>query len=305
MKIAFLGTGIMGGHMAGHLLAAGHELTVFNRTRSKAEALISRGARWAESPRLAAEGQDVLISIVGMPDDVQEVYMGEQGVLGASDPPEVVIDMTTSTPTLARTLAEAATARGIASIDAPVSGGPVGAESASLSIMVGGDTDAVSRVWSLFESMGKTVIHQGGPGYGQHTKMVNQILLAGSMIGLAESMAYAEAAGLDPAKVISSIRDGAAGSRALTDFGPKILKGDFTPGFYAKHYLKDLGIALDEAARMDLKLPMLALVQGFYDRICRQGLNQCGTHVLSAVMAADQGSEQASRALSGLKSAGQ
>ncbi|MEC8735090.1 MAG: NAD(P)-dependent oxidoreductase [Planctomycetota bacterium] len=305
MKIAFLGTGIMGGHMAGHLLAAGHELTVFNRTRSKAEALISRGARWAESPRLAAEGQDVLISIVGMPDDVQEVYMGEQGVFGASDPPEVVIDMTTSTPTLARTLAEAATARGIASIDAPVSGGPVGAESASLSIMVGGDTDAVSRVWSLFESMGKTVIHQGGPGYGQHTKMVNQILLAGSMIGLAESMAYAEAAGLDPAKVISSIRDGAAGSRALTDFGPKILKGDFTPGFYAKHYLKDLGIALDEAARMDLKLPMLALVQGFYDRICRQGLNQCGTHVLSAVMAADQGSEQASRALSGLKSAGQ
>ncbi|MED6307933.1 MAG: NAD(P)-dependent oxidoreductase, partial [Planctomycetota bacterium] len=238
-------------------------------------------------------------------DDVQEVYMGEQGVFGASDPPEVVIDMTTSTPTLARTLAEAATARGIASIDAPVSGGPVGAESASLSIMVGGDTDAVSRVWSLFESMGKTVIHQGGPGYGQHTKMVNQILLAGSMIGLAESMAYAEAAGLDPAKVISSIRDGAAGSRALTDFGPKILKGDFTPGFYAKHYLKDLGIALDEAARMDLKLPMLALVQGFYDRICRQGLNQCGTHVLSAVMAADQGSEQASRALSGLKSAGQ
>ncbi len=305
MKIAFLGTGIMGGHMAGHLLAAGHELTVFNRTRSKAEALISRGARWAESPRLAAEGQDVLISIVGMPDDVQEVYMGEQGVFGASDPPEVVIDMTTSTPTLARTLAEAATARGIASIDAPVSGGPVGAESASLSIMVGGDTDAVARVWSLFESMGKTVIHQGGPGYGQHTKMVNQILLAGSMIGLAESMAYAEAAGLDPAKVISSIRDGAAGSRALTDFGPKILKGDFTPGFYAKHYLKDLGIALDEAARMDLKLPMLALVQGFYDRICRQGLNQCGTHVLSAVMAADQGSEQASRALSGLKSAGQ
>ncbi|MEC7353474.1 MAG: NAD(P)-binding domain-containing protein, partial [Planctomycetota bacterium] len=134
MKIAFLGTGIMGGHMAGHLLAAGHELTVFNRTRSKAEALISRGARWAESPRLAAEGQDVLISIVGMPDDVQEVYMGEQGVFGASDPPEVVIDMTTSTPTLARTLAEAATARGIASIDAPVSGGPVGAESASLSI---------------------------------------------------------------------------------------------------------------------------------------------------------------------------
>ncbi len=305
MKIAFLGTGIMGGHMAGHLLAAGHELTVFNRTRSKAEALISRGARWAESPRLAAEGQDVLISIVGMPDDVQEVYMGEQGVFGASDPPEVVIDMTTSTPTLARTLAEAATARGIASIDAPVSGGPFGAESASLSIMVGGDTDAVSRVWSLFESMGKTVIHQGGPGYGQHTKMVNQILLAGSMIGLAESMAYAEAAGLDPAKVISSIRDGAAGSRALTDFGPKILKGDFTPGFYAKHYLKDLGIALDEAARMDLKLPLLALVQGFYDRICRQGLNQCGTHVLSAVMAADQGSEQASRALSGLKSAGQ
>ena len=304
MKIAFLGTGIMGGHMAGHLLAAGHELTVFNRTRSKADSLVSRGARWAESPRLAAEGQDVLISIVGMPDDVHEVYLEEQGVFAASNPPEVVIDMTTSTPTLARTLAETAAARGIASIDAPVSGGPVGAESASLSIMVGGDADAVARVWSLFESMGKTVIHQGGPGYGQHTKMVNQILLAGSMIGLAESMAYAEAAGLDPAKVISSIKDGAAGSRALTDFGPKILEGDFTPGFYAKHYLKDLGIALDEAGRMDLKLPMLELVQGFYDRICREGLNQCGTHVLSAVMAADQGSEQASRALSGLKSAG-
>ena len=228
-----------------------------------------------------------------------------EGVLTASAPPPLVIDMTTSTPTLARTLHEKAARQQIASIDAPVSGGPAGAEGATLTIMVGGDEPAVEAAWPLFECMGKTVVHQGGPGCGQHTKMVNQILLAGNMIGFAESMAYAEAAGLDPGKVISSIKDGAAGSRALTDFGPKILKGDFTPGFYAKHYLKDLGIALDEARRMELKLPMLELVQGFYERICREGLNQCGTHVLSAVMAADQGSLEASRALEGLKSSSQ
>ena len=305
MNIAFLGTGIMGSHMAGHLLKAGHDLTVFNRTRSKADGLIAQGARWADSPSEAADGQDVAISIVGMPADVEAVYTGAHGVLSASTPPPLIIDMTTSTPTLARTLHEKAAGQNVASIDAPVSGGPAGAEAASLTIMVGGDESAVRTAWPLFECMGKTVVHQGGPGSGQHTKMVNQILLAGNMIGFAESMAYAEAAGLDPAKVISSIKDGAAGSRALTDFGPKILKGDFTPGFYAKHYLKDLGIALDEARRMELKLPMLELVHGFYERICREGLNECGTHVLLAVMAADQGSPEASRALEGLKSSGQ
>ena len=305
MNVAFLGTGIMGSHMAGHLLAAGHQLTVFNRTKAKTDGLVAKGARWANSPSEAADGQDVVISIVGMPRDVEAVYTGEGGVLSASSPPRFIIDMTTSTPTLARTLHEVAAQQGVASIDAPVSGGPAGAEVAALTIMVGGDDSAVKTTWPLFEAMGKTVVHQGGPGCGQHTKMVNQILLAGNMIGFAESMAYAEAAGLDPAKVISSIKDGAAGSRALTDFGPKILKGDFTPGFYAKHYLKDLGIALDEARRMELKLPMLELVQGFYERICREGLNECGTHVLIAVLAADQGSPEASSALEGLKSTGQ
>ena len=171
--------------------------------------------------------------------------------------------------------------------------------------MVGGDDPAVQAIWPLFEVMGKTIVHQGGPGCGQHTKMVNQILLAGNMIGFAESLAYAQAAGLDPAKVISSIKDGAAGSRALADFGPKVLLGDYAPGFYSKHYFKDLGIALDEAQRMNLKLPMLELVKEFYERICREGLQDCGTHVLSAVIAADQGALEASRALEGLKSTGQ
>ena len=287
MKIGFLGTGVMGASMAGHLLEAGHDLAVFTRTRAKAEPLLARGARWAESPREVAEGADVVISIVGMPADVESVHLGAEGTLAASTRPRLLIDMTTSTPSLARRLHEEAARHSVGAIDAPVSGGDVGARNASLSIMVGGDDAHVKAAWPLFDSLGGTIVHQGGPGCGQHTKMVNQILVASTMLGISEGLLYARAAGLDGERVLQSVGGGAAGSWTISNLGPRILAGDTAPGFFVDHFLKDLSIALDEAESMGLTLPMLGLARRFYSEASEKGLGSHGTQVLASLLVAN------------------
>ena len=280
MKIAFLGTGVMGASMAGHLMDAGHELRVHTRTSSKARQLLDRGAVWADTPASAADGCDAVISIVGMPEDVESVYLGEDGVCRSSEPPGLWIDMTTRTPTLAVRLDEAASALGSRAIDAPVSGGDVGARNGTLSIMVGGEEASVGRAMPLFEAMGGTIVHQGPAGAGQHTKMVNQILIASMMIGASEGLLYARKAGLDGDRVIASVGGGAAGSWTINNLGPRMLKRDFEPGFYVEHFLKDLSIALAESRQMGLELPGLAMAERFYAEVQAAGLGRKGTQVL-------------------------
>ena len=280
MKIAFLGTGVMGASMAGHLLEAGHGLSIHTRTAAKAASLLERGAVWAETPAQAADGCDAVISIVGMPEDVESVYLGPQGVCQASAPPRLWIDMTTSTPTLAVRLNQAAGDHGASAIDAPVSGGDVGAQNGTLSIMVGGDASAVSEAMPLFEAMGQTIVHQGPAGAGQHTKMVNQILIASMMIGASEGLLYAQRAGLDGDQVIASVGGGAAGSWTINNLGPRMLKRDFEPGFYVEHFLKDLSIALEESRKMGLDLPGLAMAERFYAEVQASGMGRKGTQVL-------------------------
>ena len=289
MKIGFIGTGVMGASMAGHLLASGHELALFTRTRAKAESLLARGATWAGSPREAAESADVVISIVGMPADVESVHLGAEGTLAASVPPGLLIDMTTSTPSLARRLHAEAARRNVGAIDAPVSGGDVGARNGTLSIMVGGDEADVNTARPLFEAMGGTIVHQGAAGSGQHTKMVNQILVASTMHGISEGLLYARAAGLDGGKVLESVGGGAAGSWTISNLGPRILADDDAPGFFVDHFLKDLSIALDEAQAMGLDLPMLALARRFYAEASEKGLGQRGTQVLASMLMANHG----------------
>ncbi len=287
MKIGFLGTGVMGASMAGHLLDAGHELTLYTRTPAKAESLLDRGATWADSPREAADEADVVISIVGMPADVESVHLGADGTLAAGTPPRLLIDMTTSTPSLARRIADSAAARSVGAIDAPVSGGDVGARNATLSIMVGGREADVTEAWPLFELMGGTIVHQGDAGCGQHTKMVNQILVASTMLGISEGLLYARSAGLDGEKVLESVGGGAAGSWTITNLGPRILAGDHAPGFFVDHFLKDLSIALEEADSMGLDLPMLALARRFYAQASEKGLGSHGTQVLASLLVAN------------------
>ncbi|MDG2095322.1 MAG: NAD(P)-dependent oxidoreductase [Phycisphaerales bacterium] len=287
MKIAFIGTGVMGHSMAGHLMEAGHELVVFTRTRSKANSLLERGARWAKTPAEAADGADMAIAIVGMPHDVEEVFLGEAGILSADTPPPIIIDMTTSPPSLARRIAEAASARGLSAIDAPVSGGDVGARNGTLSIMVGGETPAVATAMPIFELMGKTIVHQGPAGSGQHTKMVNQILIAGGMLGMCEGLRYAQMAGLDGAKVIESVGGGAAGSWSINNLGPRILERDFEPGFFIEHFLKDLTIAFEEAASMGLELKALSMAREFYELAVNDGLGRKGTQALQLLVERD------------------
>lgn len=280
MKIAWIGTGVMGTSMAGHLLAAGHALSIFTRTMAKATSLIERGAQPAGSPAEAADGADVAISIVGYPQDVSEVHLGERGTLSARRLPRVIVDMTTSEPSLAVRIASLARERGVSSLDAPVSGGDIGARNAALSIMVGGDPEGFEVAKPLFEKMGKHVHLQGGPGAGQHTKLVNQILIASNMIGVCEALIYARKCGLDPLRVLDSVSVGAAGSWSLSNLAPRMLKRDFAPGFFVEHFLKDLGIALDEAARMRLSLPGLGLARQLYLAVQAQGHGRCGTQAL-------------------------
>jgi 3-hydroxyisobutyrate dehydrogenase len=266
--------------MVGHLLRAGAAVTVYTRTKSKAEALLSAGASWAETPAEAAAGADVVFTMVGYPADVEQVYLGPAGVIAAAKPGAILVDHTTSDPGLAARISAAAAAAGKATIDAPVSGGESGAKNASLSIMAGGDEAAFAAVKPFFDVVGKTAVLQGGPGSGQHTKMANQISVAASLIGAVESMLYAGKAGLDPRRVLDSIGGGAAQSWQLTGMAPKMLSGDYAPGFYAKHFLKDLRIALDSATAMGLSLPLLALAESLFERMRDRGFGELGTQAL-------------------------
>lgn len=279
-RIGWIGTGVMGASMARRLIDAGYALTVFNRTRAKAQGLLDRGAQWADSPAAAAEGAEVVATIVGYPRDVEEVMLGEAGVLAASKPPRIIIDFTTSSPDLAQRIARKASSGGVAALDAPVSGGDVGARNGTLSIMVGGDAAALDSIRPMLAHLGQRVTHLGPPGSGQHTKMVNQILIATMMIGVCEGLLYAHRAGLDPLWVIEAVGSGAAGSWSINNLGPRIVKRDFAPGFYVEHFLKDMGIALAEARRMKLALPGLALAEQLYRAVEAHGHGRSGTQAL-------------------------
>ena len=284
-RIAWIGTGVMGASMCGHLLEHGLEVNVYNRTRERAAALVERGARWCDTPAGAADGADCAVTMVGFPSDVREVILGASGVLGALAPGALVIDMTTSEPSLAREIHAAGAEHGVEAIDAPVSGGDVGARNASLVIMAGGSEAAFERARPLFELRGATIVRQGGPGAGQHAKMVNQIAISSGMIGVCEALLYAQRAGLDVATVLDTISGGAAGSWSLANYAPRALRGDFEPGFKVDHFIKDLGIAIAEARRMDLALPGLALAEQLYVATRAQGLGQRGTHALLLALA--------------------
>jgi 3-hydroxyisobutyrate dehydrogenase len=285
-RVGWIGTGVMGLSMCGHVLEAGYSVTVHNRTRERAAPLLEKGAAWATTPAEVAAASDVVCSIVGYPADVREVILGEAGALSGAGEGSVIVDLTSSEPSLAVEIAERAAEKGVAAIDAPVSGGDVGARNATLSIMVGGDEDAVNRVQPLFETFGKTIVRQGGPGAGQHTKVVNQTLIASGMIGVCEALLYAYKAGLDLGTVLESVAPGAAGSWSLTNYAPRMLKGDFEPGFVVEHFVKDMGIALAEARRMNLSLPGLSLAQQLYVALMAQGKGRKGTHSLILALAA-------------------
>ena len=284
-RIGWIGTGVMGSSMCGHLLKAGYRATIFNRTRERAEPLIKQGAQWADSAKAVAAASDVVFTIVGFPADVRAVILSSDGALAGIASGGVLVDMTTSEPSLAQEISEKARAKGVESLDAPVSGGDVGAREARLSIMIGGERATVDRLRSLFETMGKTVVHQGPAGAGQHTKMVNQILIATGMIGVCEALLYGYKAGLDLQTVLESVSGGAAGSWSLSNYGPRILKGNFDPGFFVEHFSKDMGIALAESRRMKLALPGLALAEQLYLALQAQGHGRKGTHSLMLALA--------------------
>ncbi|QUW21717.1 NAD(P)-dependent oxidoreductase [Sporosarcina sp. Marseille-Q4063] len=279
-KIAFIGTGVMGSSIVRHLLKANYEVTIYTRTKERATALISDGAKWAQTPSEATAGANIVITMVGYPVDVEAVYFGSSGIFEAGSEGQIIIDMTTSSPALAKRIASVANTRKMASIDAPVSGGDVGAKNGTLSIMCGGDEDVFNRVRPVLEVFGKDIIYQGDAGAGQHTKMCNQIAIATNMIGVCEAIVYAEQAGLDPENVLKSISTGAAGSWSLSNLAPRMLKDDFEPGFYVKHFLKDMDIALAEAEQMGLNLPGLELARSMYHHLLEQGYGDNGTQVL-------------------------
>jgi len=279
-RIGWIGTGVMGRWMCQHVMSKGYKAVVYNRSVEKAQPLLEQGAQLAASPKEVAEQSDMVFAIVGYPKDVREVFLGPQGVLAGSRAGMVIVDMTTSEPSLAVEIYEAAKARGVAALDAPVSGGDLGARNATLSIMIGGDPEAVAAVRPVLEAMGKTIVHQGPAGAGQHTKMVNQILISSTMIALCEGLLYAYKAGLNLETVLQSVSVGAAGSRSLDLYGPRLLKRDFEPGFYVEHFIKDMGIALAEAERMNLCLPGLALAKQLYEAVRAQGYGRKGTQAL-------------------------
>ncbi len=294
-RLGWIGTGVMGRSMCGHLMAAGFSMTVYTRTRSKAEPLIEQGAAWADSPRQVAAQSDVVFAIVGFPADVRAVFLGEDGALSGSCPGTVLVDMTTSEPSLAVEIHEAARAKDVFSIDAPVSGGDVGAREARLSIMIGGDRDVVEALQPCWQAMGKTIVYQGGPGAGQHTKMVNQTLIATNMIGVCEALLYAHRAGLDLETVMQSVASGAAGSWSLSNLGPRIIANRFEPGFFVEHFIKDMGIALAEAKAMGIALPGLALAHQLYVALQAQGHGKDGTHALQLALASLSGIDWTTR----------
>jgi 3-hydroxyisobutyrate dehydrogenase len=284
-RIGWIGTGVMGRSMCGHLIAAGYQATVFNRSAEKAKPLVEQGAKLAESPQAVALASDVVFTIVGFPRDVREVTLGPHGTLASAKAGTVLVDMTTSEPSLAIEIDQAAKAKKVHAVDAPVSGGDVGAREARLSIMIGGEKEVVDALQPLFETMGKTIVYQGPAGAGQHTKVVNQVLIASNMIGVCEGLLYAFKAGLDLNVVLQSVSSGAAGSWSLSNLGPRMIAGNFEPGFFVEHFLKDMGIALAESRRMKLSLPGLALAEQLYRAVEAQGFGRKGTQALMLALA--------------------
>ena len=278
--IGWIGTGVMGVSMAKHLMAAGHPLVIHTRTRARAEPLLAAGAQWAESPLAVAEQSEIVCSMVGYPEDVEVTHLGPQGTLSAAKAPALLIDFTTSSPALAQRIAERGAALGTQAIDAPVSGGDIGARNATLSIMCGGTEAACQAARPVLDLLGKTVVLQGPAGAGQHTKMVNQLLIAGTMLGMAEALSYAKKAGLNPETVLQSVGGGAAASWSLTNLAPRILKSDFAPGFFIEHFLKDLRIALDEARALGLDLPCATAAERTYRALAEAGYARAGTQAI-------------------------
>ncbi|WDI45113.1 NAD(P)-dependent oxidoreductase [Bremerella sp. P1] len=283
-KVGWIGTGVMGASMCGHLIDKGFSATVYNRTQEKASGLLDKGAQWADTPKAVAEASDVVFTIVGFPADVRSVILGDEGILAGSKPGNIIVDMTTSEPTLAIEIAETAQAQSVYSVDAPVSGGDIGAKEARLSIMIGGEEEVVTALNPCWEAMGKTIVRQGGPGAGQHTKMVNQTLIATGMIGVCEALLYGYKAGLDLDTVLKSVGSGAAGSWSLTNLGPRIIDNNFDPGFFVEHFIKDMGIALSEARKMGIALPGLSLGEQLYQAVKAQGHGRLGTHALELAL---------------------
>ncbi|WP_343045070.1 NAD(P)-dependent oxidoreductase [Paenibacillus lemnae] len=279
-SVGFIGLGVMGHSMAGHIMKAGYSLHVYTRTASKAESLVAEGAAWHGTPAKLAEACDVIITMVGYPKDVEEIYLGEDGLIAHAREGAYLIDMTTSSPQLARRIYEAAVAKGLHALDAPVSGGDVGAREARLSIMIGGEQKDVEALHPLLSLMGSNIVHQGQAGAGQHTKMCNQIAIASNMMGVCEALAYAESAGLDPETVLKSIESGAAGSWSLSNLAPRMIAGNLEPGFYIKHFIKDMGIALDSAKEMNLVTPGLSLAESLYQQLAEKGYEDKGTQAL-------------------------
>lgn len=284
VPLAFIGLGVMGRSMAGHLLAAGHPLTVYTRTAAKAAPLVEAGARLAASVAEAVEGAAATLSIVGYPEDVRQVYLGPDGALARAAAGSLLIDMTTSSPSLAQELAEAGARRGLEVLDAPVSGGDIGARNATLSIMVGGTAAGFDRARPILARLGKTLVHQGPAGAGQHCKLCNQIAIAGTMLGAMEALTYARGAGLDPSTVLDSIGAGAAASWTLSNLYPRALRGDLAPGFYVEHFLKDLRLALEEARTRGLRLPGLSLAEELYEALVATGGGRLGTQALIRIL---------------------
>lgn len=279
--IGFIGIGVMGSSMVKNLLKANYSVVVYNRTRQKADEVVSLGANWADSPAAVTAQSDIILSMVGYPQDVEAIYYGDNGIFSAVTPDKVVVDMTTSTPTLAQKIAATASELGLQALDAPVSGGDIGAQNGTLTVMVGGDQAAYEQVKPVFEAVGQTVQRFGEAGKGQHTKMANQIMIAGTMTGMTEMLVYAQAAGLDLPAVLKTVNGGSAQNWSLANYGPRILAGDYTPGFFAKHFLKDLKIALEESEKMGLNLPATHQAKKLYARLVNEAdLGDDGTQAL-------------------------
>ncbi len=279
-KIGFIGIGIMGQSMVRNLMKAGYEVAVYNRTKSKADAVVAEGALWCDSAAQCAAGRDAVITIVGYPKDVEEVYFGEGGVIAHADPGTCLIDMTTTSPKLAVRIYENGKKKGLPVLDAPVTGGDAGAKAGTLTILVGGDQETFEKCRPLFEAMGKNIYYEGKAGNGQHTKMCNQIAIAGALSGACEALAYAKAVGMDPAHMLESISTGAAGSAQLSNVASRILKDDYAPGFFIKHFIKDMKLADEEAVNAGAHLGVLEYVLNMYQELETEGCGDLGTQAL-------------------------
>lgn len=279
-QIGFIGTGVMGAAIVRNMMKQGFSVNVYNRTKSKTDTLVTEGAIWQETPAAVASASDIIFTMVGFPQDVESIYFGEKGIFSVSVKDKILVDLTTSTPTLAKKISEKAVDLGAEALDAPVSGGDLGAKNGTLTIMVGGEKEVYEKVYPVFETFGKTIMLHGSAGKGQHTKMANQLMIAGTMTGMTEMMVYANKAGLNLPKVIDTLAGGSAANWSLSNYSPRILKEDYTPGFFVKHFIKDLKIALDEAKSMNLELPATALAEKLYETLANQGFENDGTQAL-------------------------